>query len=282
MTGEPTHPPAPFLPSMAELLDLEMLDTDLYRAVNEVPDNGKPTLFGGQVAAQALKAAGLTVPDGRLPHSLHGYFLRPGWRNRPVVFKVERDRDGRSFSARRVSAIQHGEVIFDLTASFHVQEHSGEYGVGMRTDVPPPEDCVAERFGDNFPLAEVRLVPPIAHNPDGVAISSTMWFRVKEDLGDDRLTHACAVTYLSDIGTGFALVDVPDLPKGGPSLDHAMWFRGPVHADSWLLFDMWPLMAGGARGLYAGSIHQGDGTLGAMMTQESLVRPPLPERIVPT
>jgi acyl-CoA thioesterase II len=277
-----TEPAIPFLPSMAELLDLELIDKDLYRGINEVPDNGKPTLFGGQVAAQALKAAGLTVPLDRAPHSMHGYFLRPGWRNRPIIFKVERDRDGRSFSARRVSAVQNGEVIFDLTASFHVTEPSGEYGVEMSTNIPPPDECRPESFGDNFPRAEVRLVPPVFLTPEGVAISSTMWVRVREDLGDDRLNHACTLAYLSDIGTGFSLLDVPNLPRGGPSLDHAMWFRGEIRADQWVLFHMWPLMAGGARGLYGGSMHQADGTLGVMMTQESLVRPTTPSPTTPS
>lgn len=149
-----------YLPSMAELLDLEQIDRDLYRGINEVPDNGHPTVLGGQVAAQALEAAGMTVPDGRSPHSMHGYYLRPGWRNRPVIFRVERDRDGRSFSARRVSAVQNGAVIFDLAASFHVDEVGSEYSMPITDNMPAPEVCAIEAFSDNFPLAEVRIVPP--------------------------------------------------------------------------------------------------------------------------
>jgi acyl-CoA thioesterase II len=266
--------PTPSLPSMTELLDLEELDRNLYRGVNEIPDNGKPTLFGGQVAAQALKAAGLTVPAERSPHSLHGYFLRPGWRNHPVIFNVERDRDGRSFSARRVSAVQNGEVIFDMTASFHVAERGGLYTPAIVDALPPPETCRREVFNDNFPLAEARMVPPTQADSFGNQVSPTIWLRISEELGEDPLNHCCAITYLSDIGSGFAALDVPDLPTGGPSLDHAMWFREPLRADRWVLLHMWPLMAGGARGLYAGSIHQQDGTLGAMITQESLLRPP--------
>ncbi|MDO8365025.1 MAG: thioesterase family protein [Actinomycetota bacterium] len=264
----------PSLPTMAELLDLEELDRDLYRGINEVPDNGRPNLFGGQVAAQALKAAGLTIPDDRSPHSMHGYFLRAGRRDRPVVFKVERDRDGRSFSARRVSALQNGEVIFDLTASFHVHEEGGEYSVAMRDGVTPPAECPYEPFNHNFPLAESRVVPPLREGQGGAMLSDVIWVRIREQLADDRLTQACALAYLSDIGTGFAGVVVHDLPTGGPSLDHALWFRTPVRADQWLLMQMWPLMAGGARGLYAGAMHQHDGTLGAMLTQEMLMRPP--------
>lgn len=275
MTDAPTSAPefVPQLPSMRELLDLEELDRDLYRGINEFPTADRPTLFGGQVAAQALKAAGLTVPEGRAPHSMHGYFLRTGWRARPIVFKVERDRDGKSFSARRVSALQNGEVIFDLTASFHVEEEGGEYGLAMPADVPPPDACRPEPYTFNFPSADARPVPPLRADRHGHQISPRVWIKTHERLPDDRLTHACALAYLSDIGTGFALVDVPRLPTGGPSLDHAVWFRTALRADEWNLLDLWPLMAGGARALYCGSIHSADGTLGAMLTQEALMRP---------
>ena len=267
----PVVPPS--LPSMAELLDLEALDTDLYRGINEVPDNGHPTLFGGQVAAQALMAAGLTVPEGRFPHSMHGYFLRTGWRDRPVIFKVENDRDGRSFSARRVTAVQKGEVIFDMTSSFHVVEPGSEYTTPMAAGLPGPDECAPEPNTHNFPRAEARVIPPTRTSSKGGDISNRMWLRIGEELADDRLVHCCAITYLSDIGTGFATVDVPGLPRGGPSLDHAIWFRSPLRADQWMLADMWPLMAGNGRGLYAGSIHQIDGTLGATLAQEALLRP---------
>lgn len=259
---------------MTELLDLEELDRDLYRGINELPTADRATLFGGQVAAQALMAAGLTVPEGRLPHSMHGYFLRTGWRARPVVFKVERDRDGKSFSARRVSAVQNGEVIFDLTASFHVEEEGGEFGLAMPADLPPPEECGPEPHAHNFPNAEARAVPPLRLDRNGNLVSATVWMKARERLADDRLVHACALAYMSDIGTGFANVEVDRLPTGGPSLDHAVWFRTGLRADEWNLMQMWPLMAGGARGLYGGSIHSIDGTLGAMLTQEALMRPP--------
>jgi acyl-CoA thioesterase-2 len=256
---------------MSELLDLEELDRDLYRGINEIPDNSRPTIYGGQIAAQALKAAGLTVPDGRHPHSLHGYFLRPGIRARNVIFKVERDRDGRSFSARRVSAVQDGAVIFDLTASFHIDEPGAEYTTPIG-DAPSPDDCRPEPFEHNFPRADARVVPPTFIDAQGHELSSTMWLRVREKLADDRLTHCCALAYLSDIGTGFLSTDVPGLPRGGPSLDHAMWFRAPIRADEWVLHRMLPLQAGGARGLYTGSMFQHDGTLGITIVQESLLR----------
>jgi acyl-CoA thioesterase-2 len=260
-----------FQPTFAELLDLEAIDRDLYRGVNEYPDNGRPTLYGGQIAAQALMAAGLTVDPDRFPHSMHGYFLRPGRRAFPVVFRVERDRDGRSFSARRVSALQDGAVIFDLTASFQVAEPGGEFVTPM-PDAPPPESCPAEPFNDNFPNAEARVVPPFRVDDEGVMRSSTVWMRVREPLGDDRLRHACALAYLSDIGTGFQALEIEGLSKGGSSLDHAMWFRAPIRADSWVLHRMWPLHAGGARGLYGGTMYQADGTLGVTITQECLLR----------
>jgi acyl-CoA thioesterase-2 len=265
---EPGH-----LPSIAELFDIELLDRDLYRGINEVPENGRPTIYGGQVAAQALKAAGLTVAADRFPHSLHGYFLRPGIREQPVIYKVERDRDGKSFSARRVVAVQEGSVIFDLTASFHVEEQGGQFAVPMPTGLPEPDECDPEPFNANFPNADARVVPPTLPDPDGRHVSSTIWLKMREPLSHDRLTHACALAYLSDIGTGFLSTDVPGLPRGGPSLDHAMWFRAPIRADEWLLHHMWPLQAGGARGLYAGSMYQPDGTLGVTITQEALLRP---------
>lgn len=264
---------APYYPSMGELLELERLDRDLYRGVNEVPDNDRPTLYGGQIAAQALRAAGLTVADDRFPHSLHGYFLRPGRRSIPVIFRVERDRDGRSFSARRVCAVQDGSVIFDMTASFHVDEPGGDFVVPMLDAVPEPEHCPTEPFSHNIPRADVRLVPPTVADDHGNELSSTMWVRVNERLDDDRLVHACALTYLSDLGSGFFTTEVADLPRGGPSIDHAIWFRERIRADEWVLHHMWPLMAGGARGLYGGSMHQIDGTVGAMIAQEALLRP---------
>jgi acyl-CoA thioesterase II len=260
-------------PRMLDLLNLEQIDRDLFRGINEPTSTHRTHLYGGQIAAQALKAVGITAPEGRFPHSLHGYFLRRGDPKQPVIFKVERDRDGRSFSARRVSAVQDGAVIFDMTASFHVREPGGEYAVPIADGVPAPQDCPPDITNEAFPLLEVRMVPPTTIDDTGSERSSTSWLRVREELGDDPLTHSCALAYLSDLGSGFMSLDLPGLPRGGPSLDHAMWFRAPIRADQWVLHHMWPLMAGGARGLYAGAIHQQDGTLGSMITQECLLRP---------
>jgi acyl-CoA thioesterase II len=259
--------------TMAELLDLEELDRDLYRAITEYSAGERPNLYGGQVAAQALRAASLTVPSGRHPHSLHGYFLRSGRRGRPIIFKVERDRDGRSFSARRVVAVQDGEVIFDMTASFHVDESSGTFFPPMRQGLAEPGATIPERLSATVPSAVVSPIPPVRANRFGDPTSNRFWVRTRDNLGDDRLLHACALTYLSDIGSGFAMVDVADLPLGGPSLDHAVWFQAPIRTDDWCLLDLTPMMAGGARGLYSGTIHSADGILGAMITQQILLRP---------
>ncbi|MGE0387488.1 MAG: acyl-CoA thioesterase [Gammaproteobacteria bacterium] len=267
----PKHP-YPHRPSFVELLDLEEIDRDLFRGMNEFPNRERTTLYGGQVAAQALKAAGMTVSEGRHPHSLHGYFLRAGRRELPVIFKVDRDRDGNSFSARRVSAVQEGEVIFDMTASFHIDRTGLEYTVPIRQVDIAPEDCIEEAYANSFPAAEAHPVPPLRVTPFGEKISPIIWCRVRERLPDDRLTHCCALTYLSDISSGFAGPDIPDIPPGGSSLDHAMWFRGPIRADGWCLLDMTPMMAGGSRGLYKGAMHAREGTLGAMLTQEVLFR----------
>jgi acyl-CoA thioesterase-2 len=261
----------PLRPSMVELLDLEELDTELFRGLNEYPDAGRETLYGGQVAAQALMAAGRTVPAGRLPHSAHCYFLRRGRRDRPVIFRVERDRDGRSFSARRVSAAQGGAVIMDLTASFCDEAEGGEYAVAMPNDLTGPDDCTPEGFRNSFPNADARVIPPTVDDGTGRAVSGRLWVRVRDPLPDDRLVNACALAYLSDIGTAFHSPDVRGLPRGGASLDHAIWFRAPIRADDWILSDMSPLHAGGGRGVYVGSMFQHDGTLGVSFAQESIL-----------
>jgi acyl-CoA thioesterase II len=266
------HKPAAVCTTMAELLDLEVVDRNLYRGWNEVRSEALPRLYGGQVAAQALRAAMLTVPEGRRVHSLHGYFLRPGVADWPVILRVERDRDGRSFSARHVEAVQHGEVIFTMSASFHVHEWSGVYDPPAPTGVADPDGLApaAPDWLGNGVLQMRQVGDP------GANTASRIWARIAPPFGDDQGMQDCALTYLSDLGSGFADLDIDDLPKGGPSLDHAVWFQDPVRADEWVLIDMWPMKAGAARGLYAGAMRDRSGTLGAMLTQEILVRPPAP------
>ncbi len=260
--------------SFISMLEVETLDKDLYRGYNQPEDPQRPVLFGGQILAQALRAAARTVHPDRYPHSLHGYFLRPGSAERPVLLQVWRDRDGHSFSARRVAAIQNGEVIFNMSTSFHRREPGVEF-IGDLPQGAPHYDDVEEatEFGRFQPWLRTR--PILTGRPvgDGWVRSARMWSRVVESLPDDPVLHACALAYISDFGSGFADLSIPGLPMGGPSIDHSLWFRDPVRADDWVLVEMWPLMAGGARGMYAGSMRDASGRLAAMLTQEMLIRP---------
>jgi acyl-CoA thioesterase II len=263
----------PLLSSMAKILDLEPIERDLFRGENEPADTGLPNIFGGQIAAQALKAAGLTVDAERSPHSIHGYFLRPGRRSDPVVFKVERDRDGRSFSARRVRALQDGKVIFDLTASFHIDEQGGSLSPPIAAGVAGPDQCPPEAPVSNHPAVESRAVGG-QEGPVGRRFSPTLWVRCRDDLGDNGLDHSCVLAYMSDISSGFAGAESITGAGGGPSIDIAMWFQTPVRTHEWLLLHMWPVLAGGARGLYQGTLHSREGAVGAIFSQQALLRPP--------
>jgi acyl-CoA thioesterase-2 len=254
---------------LATLLDLELLDRDLFRAHNEHGAHARYSLFGGQVAAQALRAAGATVPDDRLPHSLHGYFLRPGLVDRPVILHVDRDRDGGSFSARGVRAVQDGEVIFSMVASFHKREEAVTYDALPHRDAADP-DTLETRPGAL--LAEIREVTPTRITEGQILHSDLLWVRAAHPLPDDPLVHACAATYISDIGSGFGQVVVPGLPNGGPSIDHSLWFHEPIRADEWMLLELWPVKAANARGVYGGALRGRDGRLGAVLHQEMLLR----------
>ena len=256
-------------PESADLLDvleLEELEVNLYRA-NLVLREERP-LFGGQVAAQALRAAGLTVDPERRAHSLHGYFLRKGDSHHPTVYQVFRDRDGRSFSARRVVAIQYGEVIFNMSASFH-----SRHDTWASQEEPMP----ATQRPDELPpghLHRLRAmearIPRQPFSPSGPFLTR-FWARSAVKLPDDPLIHDCALTYLSDMGTGI-------MPPGdgsyrsGPSIDHALWFHGMVDMNQWVLTDYHPRVTGHGRGWYTGSIFTEDGTLVASLAQEQLFR----------
>jgi acyl-CoA thioesterase II len=254
---------------LAALLDLEVLDRDLFRGENEQGATSRLSLYGGQVAAQALRAAGATVPADRLPHSMHGYFLRRGQVDRPVILHVDRDRDGGSFSARHVRAVQDGEVIFSMVASFHAREESASFD-GVPTRGAPDASTLRSRPSPF--LVEVREVTPTRIGDGQVRHSDSLWVRASSPLPDDPLVHACAVTYVSDLGSGFGQVEVPDLPAGGPSIDHSLWFQEPIRADEWMLLELWPLKATSSRGVYSGSLRSADGALGALLTQEMLLR----------
>jgi acyl-CoA thioesterase-2 len=260
--------------SLIHMLEVEALDKDLYRGYNQPEDSRRRALFGGQILAQALRAAARTVDPDRLPHSLHGYFLRPGSQERPVLLQVWRDRDGHSFSARRVAAIQNGEVIFNMSTSFHRREPGVQF-VGELPQGAPHYDEVEEdaQFGRFQPWLRTRPILSDRVSEEGWVRSARMWSRVVQQLPDDPVLHACALAYISDVGSGFAETSVPGLPRGGPSIDHSLWFRDAVRADDWVLVELWPLMAGGARGVYAGAMRDASGRLAAMLTQEMLIRP---------
>lgn len=275
------------LDAVVQLLDLEPIEVNIFRGVS--PEDRMQRVFGGQVAGQALVAAARTVDDGSRVHSLHAYFLRPGDPKVPILYTVDRIRDGRSFTTRRVVAIQHGRAIFNLAASFQVDEDGYEHGLPM-PDVPPPEslpdwqaqwasvaDLAPDRFGRPRAI-DLRYVTGAP--PSRVGTSSTrqqVWLRAAGRLPDDPVLHTCLLTYASDM----TLLDTALLPYGTSaldesiqmaSLDHAMWFHQPFRADTWLLYDQETPAASGGRGLTRGSVFRRDGTLVASVVQEGLVR----------
>jgi acyl-CoA thioesterase-2 len=254
---------------LAGLLDLEVLDANLYRGQNERGARQRYSLYGGQVAAQALRAAGMTVPPDRMPHSLHGYFLRPGLVDRPVIFHVDRDRDGGSFSARHVRAVQDGDVIFSMLASFHERKEAPALDAVATRGGPPPDELPAR---PSPLLVEAREVTPTRIADGQIRHSDRLWVRAVTPLPDDPMVHACALTYVSDLGSGFGQVRVPGLAAGGPSIDHSLWFHEHIRVDEWMLLELWPLKAASARGVYSGSLRAEDGRLGAVITQEMLLR----------
>jgi acyl-CoA thioesterase-2 len=259
--------------------DLEVLDTDLFLGD---PGRGSGRLFGGMVAAQCVMAAGRTVADDRQLHSLHGYFLRPGRHELPIRFIVDRIRDGRSFTTRRVKAYQGGEAIFNLSASFAVSEQ-GISHQGDMPDAPDPEglpdweDVRAEALGDpsirRFDSAvEVRLcdLPSADHLP-----RQRSWLRVRSELPDDRLIHTAMLVYASDrtlLSTAARPHDIPWSQRMGASLDHAVWIHRPVHFDDWLLYAADSPVAHSARGLIFGGLFSRDGVRVASVAQEALIR----------
>ena len=277
------------LDKLVDLLDLETIEVDIFRG--KQPHESLQRVFGGQVAGQALVAAGRTVPADRPVHSLHAYFLRPGDPSVPIVYEVDRIRDGRSFTTRRVVGIQHGKAIFNLSASFQVVEPGISHTTTMPA-VPEPEtlQTLQERmqpyatemdgwYARPRPI-DVRYVgdpPRIARDHGDRTAHSQVWMRADGDLPDDPLLHVCAVTFASDM----TLLDSTLLNHGlswgtgdvmGASLDHAMWFHKPFRADQWWLYDQESPWTGAARGLARGSIYTRDGELAVSVVQEGLLR----------
>jgi acyl-CoA thioesterase II len=257
-------------PTLPELLDLERLDRDLFRGT--VVFDEEWNLYGGQVAAQALLAAGRTVDEERRPHSLHGYFLRGGDASRPTVFEVFRDRDGGSFSARRVVALQNGEVIFSMAASFAVETDGPDAVEDPAPAAPAPEELTGEPVYRLFSF-EGRTV--VDHPVVGYPVR--YWTRCTAALGEDPLVHYAALTYISDLYGASPKVPVSE-GRPGPSLDHALWFHRPVRADDWMLIDLVPRTAARGRNHYLGTVHDRAGGLLASIAQENLFRRPRPER----
>jgi acyl-CoA thioesterase-2 len=254
-------------PTLLDVLTLERIDANLYRSVVVFDDQFG--LYGGQVAAQALRAAAETVDSQRHPHSLHGYFLSRGDPTYPVLLTVHRDRDGRSYSNRRVIAVQNGNVIFNLAASFHVVEDGYDYQAHQAPEVTDPDDLPGFTLHARMLGIEIK-VPEQA--VEGQQWPSRVWMRSREKLGDDTM-HACALTYVSDMFTGLASVrGIADVGIV-TSLDHAVWFYRRVSMDDWVLMDLQPESTAGGRGMYTGRIFSKDGRLAAGIAQESLFRP---------
>lgn len=251
--------------TLLELLTLEELDRDLYRATTVFDE--PYSIYGGQVAAQALLAAGRTVADDRVPHSLHGYFLRGGDPRRHTIFRVERDRDGRSFSARRVVAVQNGEVILNMSVSFQVHEDGHDVTVDDMPDVEAPDPL---EHGPIPRLASIQGAIP-TQTRDGLEIPTRFWARCTEALPDDPLIHAAVLTYVSDTSSGLAPLH-GDGWWSSSSLDHTIWFHRHIRLDDWVLVDLSPHTVGGGRGLYSGTVYSRGGVLGASLAQETLFR----------
>lgn len=278
------------LADLLRLLELEPLEVNLFRG--ESRDIGSPQVFGGQVLGQALTAAAATV-EGRIVHSLHAYFLRRGDFNAPIVYQVDRSLDGHSFSNRRVVAIQHGEPIFNMAASFQVLEEGLEHQIGM-PPVPPPEELPdssrpppellarlpagVRRFLEQPRPFEFRLVQPLDYvAPRSAPPSRQVWFRAVARLPPDEMLHRRLLAYLSD----YFLLDTATLPHGSvllrstvvmASIDHAMWFHRPLRVDDWLLYAVESPSASGARGFARAGVYARDGKLVASTAQEGLVR----------
>ncbi len=271
-------------------MQLEQIEVDLFRGRRT--NEPWKRVFGGQVIAQALGAACRTV-DNRLPHSLHGYFMRPGDPTLPIVYRVERDRDGRSFSSRRVVAIQQGKPLLNLAASFHVREAGLSYQIGM-PEVPPPEELLNEevlaaQFADLL-RPERRITfnrtRPIEFRPvdQTTRFSETpryngqsYWFRAVAPVPDDQILHRVLLAYASDT----MLLGSSLLPHGKhwmkdpmqeASLDHALWFHEDLRIDEWLLYVQDSHWSGGGRGLSRGLVYSRDGKLVASVAQEGLIR----------
>lgn len=285
--GESSAQPA--LDHLIALLDLEKIEENIFRGFS--PPESPVRVFGGQVAGQALVAAGRTVEPGRHVHSLHAYFIRGGDPRVPIIYQVDLIRDGRSFTTRRVVAVQHGKAIFALSASFQKREGGIEHTSEI-PDVPDPESLptLEDRMGEMgdqlsmhrrqrpIDLRYVNDPPWITRSAGGRTGRNQVWMRADGKLPDDDLLHVCVLTYASDM----TLLDSALARHGvywemdkvlGASLDHALWFHRPYRADEWFLYDCWSPSASGGRGLATGRLLDLTGRHIATAVQEGLLRP---------
>ncbi|WP_349358656.1 acyl-CoA thioesterase II [Stappia sp.] len=277
--------------ALLSILDLEVLEHNLFRGMS--PQVGWQRVFGGQVIGQALVAASRTVPEDRAVHSLHAYFLRPGDPSVPIVYEVDRIRDGGSFTTRRVVAIQHGQAIYSMSASFQTREDGLDHQIDM-PEVPGPDDLPSEaelkekflahapepvrRYWERDRPIELRPVD-LTHyfSRKKLTPAQNVWVRASASLPDDPRLHACVLAYASDMtlldtalfAHGTSVFD-PNLQVA--SLDHAMWFHRPFRADEWLLYSEDSPAASGGRGFTRGSLYDRDGRLVASVVQEGLIR----------
>ncbi|AJJ12622.1 acyl-CoA thioesterase II [Yersinia rohdei] len=279
------------LKKLLDLLFLEKIEEGIFRGQSE--DLGLRQVFGGQVVGQAIYAAKQTVPSDRSVHSFHSYFLRPGDSSKPIIYDVETLRDGKSFSARRISAIQNGKPIFYMTASFQVQEEGVEHQNTM-PDVPPPEGLMSEtdiarKFAHLIPEKvrekfighqPIEMRPVKFHNPLQGSIDEPnrhVWFRANGQMPDDLRVHQYLLGYASDFnflptalqphGIGFLEPQVQIA-----TIDHSMWFHRPFRLDDWLLYAVESTSASGARGFVRGQIYNREGELVASTVQEGVIR----------
>ena len=255
---------------LLDLLALERLGPDTFRHVNRSRRGPGGRLFGGQVASQALRAAIETVGAELHVHSLHSYFLRPGRVGVPMDLGVDRIRDGRSFATRRVVAVQEDEAIFELSASFHVDEPGFDVQQVLPPEAPDPEGLPPNphEHAHHRPF-DIREFGPLP------GATRSLWTRAAGTLPDDPAVHACVLTYLSDMGPVGAArrAGPPGIPTMRASLDHVLWFHRPVRADEWLLYNLEAVSLSGARGLARGLVHGRDGRLVLTVGQEALIRP---------
>jgi acyl-CoA thioesterase-2 len=284
------------LDQLLSILDIETLEVNLFRGLS--PQVGWQRVFGGQVIGQALVAANRTV-NGRLAHSLHAYFLRAGDPSVPIIYNVDRIRDGGSFSTRRVVAVQHGLAIFSMAVSFHKEETGLEHQIKM-PEVPPPEslpseselkECLIDRLPEPVKAywqrerpIEIRPVDLSRYlSPENRAPSQQVWIRATGQLGDDQSLHQCVLAYASD----FTLLDTALSAHGRfvfdprlmlASLDHALWFHRKLRADDWLLYAQDSPISGAGRAFCRGMLFTREGELVASTAQEGLLRERTPRK----